>query len=149
MAAGFSMRTLSFLTLSLCLLVGCSEGPPPEPVDPVPAGVVIPKGMPNDKWFHEHVLSSKSPVLVDFTAIWCPPCQIMKPDVHKVEKAYGDRLKVVEVDFDEHEYLSAFFRVKYLPRLIVIKDGEVVADADGGQSYDDLLEFLNPVLGNP
>ena len=112
------MRTLSFLTLSLCLLVGCSEGPPPEPVDPVPAGVVIPKGMPNDKWFHEHVLSSKSPVLVDFTAIWCPPCQIMKPDVHKVEKAYGDRLKVVEVDFDEHEYLSAFFRVKYLPRLI-------------------------------
>lgn len=143
------MRTLSLLTLSLCLLVGCSEAPPPEPVDPVPVGVVIPKGMPNDKWFHANVLSSKSPVLLDFTATWCPPCQMMKPHLHKVEEAYGDRLKVVEIDVDENTYLPAFFRVTGIPRLIVVKDGKIVADDVGGRDYDDLLEFLKPVLGNP
>ena len=143
------MRILPWLTLSLCLLVGCGKAPPPEPVDPVPAGVVIPAGMPNDKWFHENVLSSKVPVLVDFTATWCPPCQMMKPHLHKVEEAYGDRLKVVEIDIDENEYLSAFFRVKYLPCLLVIKDGEVVANTDGGKDYEGLLNFLSPVLGSP
>ena len=143
------MRTLPFLTLSLCLLVGCSEAPPPEPVDPMPVGVVTPRGMPNDKWFHANVLSSKSPVLLDFTATWCPPCQMMKPHLHKVEEAYGDRLKVVEIDVDEKTYLPVFFQVTGIPRLIVVKDGKVVADDVGGRDYDDLLEFLKPVLGKP
>ena len=143
------MRTLPFLTLSLCLLAGCSEAPPPEPVNPVPAGVVVPKGMPNDVWFQENVLSSKVPVLLDFTATWCPPCKEMKPFIHDVEKAYGDRLKVVEVDVDENTYLPAFFQVDGIPRLIVIKNGKVVADAVGGHDYDELLKFLNPILGEP
>jgi len=143
------MRTFSLLTLSLCLLVGCSEGPPPEPVDPVPAGVVVPRGMPNDKWFHENVLSSKSPVLLDFTATWCPPCKMMKPHLHKVEEAFGDRLKVVEIDIDENSYLPAFFRVEGIPRLIVVKDGKVVASDVGGRDYDELLDFLEPAVGAP
>lgn len=149
MTAGPFMRTLSLLTLSLCLLVGCGKAPPPEPVDPVPAGVEIPKGMPNDKWFHENVLSSKVPVLLDFTATWCPPCREMKPHLHKVEETYGDRLKVVEIDVDEKTYLPAFFDVEGIPRLIVIKDGKIVADDVGGRDYDDLLSFLKPVLGDP
>lgn len=135
--------------LGLLLLAGCSEAPPPEPVDPVPAGVEIPKGMPNDKWFQANVLSSKTPVLLDFTATWCPPCQMMKPHLHKVEQAYGDRLKVVEIDIDENSYLPAFFQVEGIPRLIVVKDGQVVADDVGGRDYEDLLKFLNPAVGAP
>ena len=144
------MRILPWLTLSLCLLVGCGKAPPPQPVDPVPAGVVIPSGMPNDKWFHENVLSSKVPVLVDFTATWCPPCQMMKPHVHKVEEAFGDRLKVVEIDIDENTYLPAFFQVDGIPRLIIIQDGKIVADDDdGARGYEALLALLKPVLGDP
>jgi thioredoxin 1 len=143
------MRTLTLLTLSLFLLVGCSKAPPPEPVNPVAAGIEIPHGMPNDKWFHENVMSSKVPVLLDFTATWCPPCKMMKPFIHDVEKAYGDRLKVVEIDVDENTYLPAFFQVDGIPRLILIKDGKVAADDVGGRDYEALLKFLNPVLGSP
>lgn len=143
------MRTLSLLTLSLLLLVGCSETPPPEPVNPVAEGVQIPTGMPNDQWFEENVLSSKAPVLLDFTATWCPPCKMMKPHLHQVEEAYGDRLKVVEIDVDDNDYLPAFFKVEGIPRLIVIKDGQIVADDVGGRDYEELLTFLKPVLGAP
>lgn len=145
------MRVPLPLCLSVLLLVGCLEAPPPPPpVDPVPAGAaVIPDGMPNDKWFQEHVLSSQVPVLVDMTATWCGPCQAMKPAIHDIEKAYGSRLKVVEIDVDEHQYLKEFFRVNGIPRLIVIKDGQIQADQVGGRSYYQIVAMLKPTVGKP
>ena len=144
------MRSPFLFSVYLLLLVGCEEAwIPPPPVDPVPAGVVIPAGMPNDVWFHENVLKSDVPVLVDFTATWCPPCQQMKPSVQAIEKAYGSRLKVVEVDVDEHPYLSDYFRIKAIPQLIVVKDGQIQSGTKGGQTYSQLVVFLKPTLGMP
>ena len=143
------MRCLPLWGLSLLLLTGCSDAPPPTPVDPVPAGVVIPAGMPNDVWFHENVLKSDVPVLVDFTATWCPPCQMMKPFVHKIGETYSGRLKVVEVDVDEHPYLADHFQVTGIPRLMVIKGGKIEADEEGLRSYEEILALVKPTVGAP
>jgi len=131
------------------LLAGCSPSPPPTPVAPVPAGVAIPTGMPNDVWFHDNVLKSDVPVLIDFTATWCGPCKMMKPHIDEIEKAYGNRLKVVEVDIDEHEFLSAHFQVTGIPRLMVIKGGKIEADETGGRTYNDIVALLKPSVGTP
>ena len=138
------------LCMALLLVVGCQRvKAPPMPVNPVPAGVVVPAGMPNDKWFQENVLASDVPVLIDFSAIWCGACQTMKPSIHEIEKAFGSRLKVVEIDVDEHEYLSDFFDVRGIPRLMVIKGGKIQADEVGVQSYAEIVMFLKPTLGMP
>ena len=143
------MRCLPLWGLCLLLLTGCSDGPPPTPVDPVPAGVVVPTGMPNDVWFQDNVLKSDVPVLVDFTAPWCPPCQMMKPFVHKIGETYSGRLKVVEVDVDEHPYLADHFQVTGIPRLMVIKGGKIAADEVGGRSYDEIVALVKPTVGEP
>ena len=144
------MRFLPLLSVSVLLLAGCLEAPPPPaPLDPVPAGVVVPAGMPNDVWFHENVLKSDVPVLVDFTATWCPPCQTMKPFVHRVGDEYGSRLKVVEVDVDEHPYLSNYFQVDGIPRLMVIEGGKIRADKVGGRNYDGIIALVKPTVGEP
>lgn len=138
------------ILLSVCLLLaGCSQSPPPAPVAPVPVGVAIPTGMPNDVWFHDNVLKSDVPVLVDFTATWCGPCKAMKPYLHEIEKAYGSRLKVVEIDIDEHEYLAAHFQVTGIPRLMLIKDGKIAADDVGGRSYNEIVSLIKPTVGTP
>lgn len=144
------MRSSLIATVGLFLLIGCADpGPTATPTDPLPAGVSLPAGMPNDRWFNGTVIQSKVPVLVDFTASWCPPCQAMKPSIAAIEKAYGSRLKVVELDIDERTYLSDFFRVKGIPRLMVIQDGKIQADETGQHSYSQIVSLLKSTAGAP
>lgn len=144
------MRSSLIAAVGLILLVGCSDsGPPAIPTDPLPSGVSLPAGMPNDKWFHETIFQSDVPVLVDFTASWCPPCKAMKPAIAAIEKAYGSRLKVVEVDIDEHTYLADFFRVKGIPRLMVIQGGKIQADKVGQHSYSQIVSLVKSSAGAP
>ena len=140
-----------WLSLIFLALAGCADSPPPpppqdKPVIPVPAGVLLPAGMPNDNWFYETVVQSNVPVLVDFTATWCPPCQAMKPAIHQIEKDYGSRLKVVEVDIDERPNLSDHFRVDGIPHLMVIQNGVIQADASGQHSYARIVTLLKPTV---
>lgn len=146
------MLTRFTLAFTILCIAGCGESPPRQAVvapDPIPAGVVLPAGMPNDKWFYENVVQSPVPVLVDFTATWCGPCQAMKPALHEIETAYGSRIQVVEVDVDDRPYLSSHFQVKGVPRLMVIKDGVIQADAVGQHSYYEIISLLKPSAGTP
>ncbi len=141
-----------WLSLIFLGLVGCTDSPPPPqkiPANPVPAGVVLPAGMPNDNWFYETVVRSPAPVLVDFTATWCPPCQTMKPTIHQIEKDYGSRLKVVEVDFDERPSLMEHFRIDGIPHLMVIQNGVIQAEASGPHTYSEIVTLLKPTVSLP
>ena len=138
------------LILTVLGFVGCLEAPSPVlPVDPIPAGAVLPPGMPNDRWFFENVVQSEVPVLVDFTATWCRPCQEMKPALHEIEKAYGNRLKVIEVDIDDHPGIADHFRVSSVPRLMVIKNGAIEAEAPGKRTYYEIINVLKSSVGRP
>jgi thioredoxin 1 len=76
-------------------------------------------------------LAASVPVLIDFTAVWCPPCRAIAPHVEAVAAKYGDRLRVAKCDSDGNPALSARFDVRSLPTLLLFKDGQVVGQIVG------------------
>ena len=72
--------------------------------------------------FKHEVLESKVPVLVDFNATWCPPCQALHPILE--ELADSDQYKIVAVDVDDEKALAAEYGSSSIPCLIIFKDGQ-------------------------
>ena len=79
----------------------------------------------NESNFEKEVLKSNKPVLVDFNAEWCPPCQALHPILEELAEEQED-FKIVSVDIDENDILAEKYDVSSIPCLIVFKDGEEV-----------------------
>ena len=76
--------------------------------------------------FEQEVLKSEKPVLVDFYADWCGPCQMLSPIVDEVAEERDD-IKVGKINVDEQMELAQKYGVMTIPTLLVIKNGETVS----------------------
>ncbi|NES92966.1 thioredoxin, partial [Okeania sp. SIO2B9] len=74
--------------------------------------------------FDELLASSKIPVLVDFYATWCGPCQIMAPILEQVNQKMKDRLRIVKIDTDKYPQLASKYGIQGLPTLVLFKNGQ-------------------------
>ena len=93
------------------------------------------------KNFKAEVLKSDIPVLVDFNATWCPPCQALHPILEELA-AEADGYKIVTIDIDEEEELAEKYEVSSIPCLIVFKDGEESDREIGLKPKAKLLKML-------
>lgn len=96
----------------------------------------------NDLNFDREVLTSSVPVLLDFTAQWCPPCKSFSPVVDAFAEETIGAVKVGKVDIDGAPAISARFGVRAAPTVIVFKDGREVARHVGATSKSRLLSLL-------
>ena len=92
--------------------------------------------------FEQEVLQAKEPVLVDFWASWCGPCQMVGPVVEEVA-GEGTDAKICKVNVDEQPELARQFRVMSIPTLMVFKNGQTVKREVGAKSKAELLDMLN------
>ncbi len=99
-----------------------------------------------DAEFGTQVLGSELPVLVEFTADWCPPCRQMAPVLDAVAAEQAGRLKVVQLNVDLNPVTTNAYKVLSMPTFMVFRDGEPVKSMVGSRPKRRLLEELADVV---
>ncbi len=99
-----------------------------------------------DANFEEEVLKSALPVLVDFWAVWCGPCQMIAPTVDYLAENYKKKMKVVKMNVDESMSTPAKYGIMSIPALLLFKGGDVVETIVGALPQGKIVDMLSKYL---
>ena len=102
----------------------------------------------DESTFQSEVLESDIPVLVDFWAPWCGPCQMVAPMLEAVAEKMGDKLKVVRMNTDENMNTAQNYEIMAIPSLLVFKKGEVVERIVGVKPQPQLEAQLHDIISS-
>jgi thioredoxin 1 len=96
--------------------------------------------------FGDDVLASPIPVIVDFWAPWCRPCDAIEPHLRDLAEAWDGRARLVRVDVDAEPGLSARYGILSLPTVVLFADGEPKATVHGAQSRERYERVFAPLV---
>ena len=91
--------------------------------------------------FHQEVLNSDKPVLLDFFANWCGPCRMVGPILDEIAEERED-IKVCKVNIDEQPELAHRYRIMTIPTLMVLRDGNIVEQSVGAKPKHQILAMV-------
>ena len=89
--------------------------------------------------FEKEVLNSEKPVLVDFYADWCGPCNMMAPIIEELASDLQGKARVGKINVDENQNLAMEYNVMSIPTLIIFKEGKEVKRMVGVRSKEELI----------
>ena len=95
----------------------------------------------NADTFESTVLSADKPVLADFWATWCGPCQMLAPVIEEIEQEHPE-IAVAKIDVDDNPQLAMLYGINSIPAVLLFKDGKVVGQAIGFRPKEALLTAL-------
>lgn len=95
------------------------------------------------KSFHVLINESQIPILVDFWAPWCGPCQMMSPVLKEVAQHYGERLKVIKINVDQKPQIAGQYGIQSIPTLMLFSKGQSVMRLNGAMPAQQLIQQIN------
>lgn len=95
-----------------------------------------------DADFDEKVIKNSLPVLVDFFATWCQPCQMAAPILEELSETYKDKVLVMKLDVDQSPVNSQKFGVMSIPTTILFKGGKEIGRQIGFSGKDKFEELM-------
>lgn len=81
-------------------------------------------------------------VLVDFFATWCGPCKMLHPVLETVSEKLDGKVRVAQVDIDQHQNIAGAFNIQSVPTLIFFKGGKPVLASAGYMDEAGLMKFI-------
>jgi len=90
----------------------------------------------------ETLIDQDTPVLVDFYADWCGPCQMMAPVLKEVADEMGGKVKIIKIDVDKNQPIAQRFGVRSIPTLILFKKGKILENKAGVMTKRDLTQMI-------
>ena len=96
--------------------------------------------------FEDLLANSNIPVLVDFYATWCGPCQMMAPILEQVGANLRDRLQVIKIDTDKYPNLASKYEIEALPTLVLFKNGQPAEKIEGVHQAPQLIQHLSTLV---
>lgn len=94
----------------------------------------------------EQLIATETPVLIDFYADWCGPCQMMSPVLKELVNESENKLKVIKIDVDNNQVIAQRFGVRSIPTFILFKKGEKLGTKAGVLTKRELNQWVNPHL---
>ena len=95
---------------------------------------------------YEAIVAESKPAVIDFWAEWCGPCCTIAPIVEELAEVYADRVNIGKCDVDSSDDVVALYRVRNIPTLVFIKDGQVVDKHVGAILKNDLQAKIDALL---
>jgi len=88
------------------------------------------------------IIKSEKPVLVDFFATWCGPCQMLGPILKQVKDSLGDRVSIIKIDVDKNQLIASQYQVRGVPTMILFQNGKQLWRQSGVVSKEDLIKTI-------
>ena len=90
----------------------------------------------------KEIISQEKPVLVDFFATWCGPCQMLGPILTEVKNNLGERISIIKIDVDKNQAVAAQYQVRGVPTMILFQNGKQLWRQSGVLSKEDLIKVI-------
>ena len=95
--------------------------------------------------FEQEVLKAKQPIILDFWAAWCGPCQVLMPVMEEIAQEER-QIKICKINVDEEPELARRYKIQTIPTLVYIKEGEIVDRMSGVRSKGEIVEIIERKL---
>ncbi len=88
------------------------------------------------------IIQSDQPVLVDFFATWCGPCQMLAPILKEVKANLGERISIIKIDVDKNQAVADQYQVRGVPTMILFQNGKPLWRQSGVMSKEDIIKII-------